>query len=153
MANTPTRWIDQGAVQAIPVLRVATRQISGFAEVMFKEHISDKTQWQRMLKADDPHVDLLPIRDDLMSKVTEEITGLQDRFGLQALQPLPDAQVQVIRYPVRHYPTRVVSMNFDKTPVIEGTLLGIKGQYLIFDTGVINLRRFTSYDIELKSQV
>ncbi|MEO2172583.1 MAG: DUF2797 domain-containing protein [bacterium] len=148
VANTPTRWIDQGAVQAIPVLRVATRQISGFAEVMFKNYTSDKTQWQRMLKADDPQVDLLHIRDDLMSKISEEITGLQGRFGLQALQPLPDAQVQVIRYPVRHYPTKVVSMSFDKTPVIEGILLGIKGQYLIFDTGVINLRRFTSYDIE-----
>ena len=150
MANTPTRWIDQGAVQAIPVLRVATRQISGFAEVMFKEHISDKTQWQRMLKADDPHVDLVQIRDDLMQKIVPEMTKLQDRFGLQALQAIPDAKIQVIKYPVQQYPTKVVSMSFDKTPTIEGMLLGIKGQYLIFDTGCVNMRKHQGYYLYLK---
>jgi hypothetical protein len=146
--NTPTRWIDQGAVQAVPVLQTSTRQVSGFAEVMFKQHVTDKTQWQRMLKADDPLVDLIQIRDELMQQIAGELTNLQNRFGIQALQPLPDATVQNIKYPVKQYPTKVISMSFDKTERIEGILLGIKGQYLIFDTGVINLRRFTSYEIE-----
>lgn len=147
--NLPTRWIDQGAVQALPVMAVNTRQQSGFVEVAFKDHITDKTQWQRMLKADDPLVDMHAIRDDLVMQVQTELDALRQRFGLQAIQLLGDAAVQVIRYPVDRYPTKVVAMSFDKTPTIEGVLYGIKGQYLIFDTGVINLRRFTSYEVEL----
>ena len=145
----PTRWIDQGAVQAVPIFRVNSRQVSGLVETIFKQHVTDKTQWRRMLKGDNPPVDLKQTRDDLMGRVTSELSELQDRFGLQAVQAV-DTGVQDIIYPVQQYPTKIVSMNFDKTPSIEGTLLGIKGQYLIFDCGVINLRRFTSYDVELK---
>ena len=145
----PTRWIDQGAVQAVPVFRVASRQISGFTEVMFKKHISDKTQWQRMLRAEDAHIDLCAIRDNLLDQVQADLLVLQNRFGIQAIQSVVNAQVQTIEYPVLQYPTKVKSMNFDKTPQIEGLLMGIKGQYLIFDIGVINLRRFTSYEVEL----
>lgn len=145
----PTRWIDQGAVQAIPLFEVDTRQQSGFVEVAFKRHISDTTQWQRMLKVDDSHVDLKHIRNELLPQVSAELTTLRCRFGERSIRPIDDAEVQTIRYPVDRYPTKVVAMNFDKTPTVEGILLGIKGQYLILDTGVINLRRFTSYEIEL----
>lgn len=145
----PTRWIDQGAVQAVPMVNVQTRQQSGFVEVAFGDHITDKTQWQRMLQAEDPHVDLARIRDDLFTDMTQAFENLSIRFGPDAIQPITNGKVQAIRYPVDRYPTRVVSMSFDKTPTVEGILLGIKGQYLIFDTGVINLRRFTSYEIEM----
>ncbi len=146
--NLPTRWIDQGAVQALPIVSVASRMQSGLVEVAFKNHISDKTQWQRMLKADDPQVDMLAIRDQLMLDVNEALMALTARFGLQDIQPITETQVQTFRYPVNQYPTKVVSMNFDKTPEIQGNLFGIKGQYLIFDIGVINLRKFTAYEIE-----
>lgn len=147
-SQIPTRWIDQGAVQAIPVVSVQTRQQSGFVEVAFKNHITDKTQWQRMLKAEDPLVDLETRRDELLGELQQDFNELQDQFGIQAIQPITDAEVTEIRYPVHRHPTKVVSMNFDKTPVVEGVLQGIKGQYLIFDTGVINLRKYTSYEIE-----
>jgi hypothetical protein len=52
-----------------------------------------------------------------------------------------------IRYPVEQYPAKIVSFNLDKNPIAEGTLLGIKGQYLIFDTGVINIRKYTAYQL------
>ena len=55
-----------------------------------------------------------------------------------------------INYPVVEYPTKITSLGFDKNPKIEGTLLGIKGQYLIFDTGVINLRKHQGYKINIK---
>jgi hypothetical protein len=48
---------------------------------------------------------------------------------------------------VEAYPTKVVSLDLEKTPVVEGTLKGIKGQYLILDTGVINIRKFTAYQV------
>jgi len=72
---------------------------------------------------------------------------LQERFGLQAIQPLPQAEVVEMRYPVEAYPKKIVSFNLDKDPIAEGTLLGIKGQYLIFDTGVINIRKYTAYQL------
>ncbi|HAK53369.1 MAG TPA: DUF2797 domain-containing protein [Gammaproteobacteria bacterium] len=149
-ANLPTRWIDQGAVQAIPVIAVQTRQQSGFVEVAFKNHISDKTQWQRMLKADAPHIDMQKIRDDLLATIEPELDALRQRFGIQAIQPLT-GDTQIFHYPVQQYTTKVSSMSFDKTPDVGGALLGIKGQYLIFDTGVINLRKFTGYEIEFSA--
>jgi hypothetical protein len=147
--NLPTRWIDQGAVQALPVMNVMTRQQSGFVEVAFKKHVSDKTHWQKMLRGENEHLDLATLRDELLAELKPDLDPLTDRFGLQAIQPILDAEVQTITYPVEQYPTKVVSLNLDKTPEISGTLLGIKGQYLIFDIGVINLRRFTSYEVEV----
>jgi hypothetical protein len=76
---------------------------------------------------------------------------LQQRFGLQAIQPLSDAQVLEIRYPVSVYPAKVTSLDLEKNLVVEGTLLGIKGQYLIFDTGVINLRKYTAYQVAISA--
>jgi len=147
--NLPTRWIDQGAVQALPVMNVMTRQQSGFVEVAFKKHVSDKTHWQKMLRGENEHLDLVTLRDELLAELKPDLDPLTDRFGIQAIQPILDAEVQTITYPVEQYPTKVVSLNLDKTPEISGTLLGIKGQYLIFDIGVINLRRFTSYEVEV----
>jgi hypothetical protein len=42
----------------------------------------------------------------------------------------------------------VKSLSFDKDQQVAGILEGIKGQYLIFDTGVINMRKFAGYEIE-----
>jgi len=148
-ANIPTRWIDQGAVQAIPMLETQSRQIAGFAEVIFKAHVSDRTQWQRMLKSENEHLDLVQTRTELLAKVGDELNSLTDKFGPSAFKPVESVDVTTLRYPVDQYPTKVTSLNFDKTPIIEGTLMGIKGQYLIFDIGVINIRKFTSYDVEL----
>ncbi len=144
--NLPTRWIDQGAVQALPIIRVMTRQQSGFVEEAFKEFVSDKTQWQQMLKSEDRHVDLHAEKERLLQQVN--LAPTIDRFGIQAIQLIPESEVATFRYPVDQYPTKVTSISFDKTQTVTGKLLGIKGQYLIFDIGVINLRRFTSYEIE-----
>ena len=147
--NLPTRWIDQGAVQALPVMNVMTRQQSGFVEVAFKHLVSDKTHWQKMLRGENEHLDLVALRDELLAELKPKLDPLIQRFGIQAIQPILNAEVQTLTYPVEQYPTKVVSLNLDKTPEISGTLLGIKGQYLIFDIGVINLRRFTSYEVEV----
>ena len=147
--NLPTRWIDQGAVQALPVMNVMTRQQSGFVEVAFKHLVSDKTHWQKMLRGENEHLDLVTLRDELLAELKPKLDPLIQRFGIQAIQPILNAEVQTLTYPVEQYPTKVVSLNLDKTPEISGTLLGIKGQYLIFDIGVINLRRFTSYEVEV----
>lgn len=143
----PTRWIDQGATQALPILRVATRQQSGFVEDLLRTRVADKTNWRALLKGDAAPVDLPAIREQLFDSCADGIQALQRRFGLQAVQPLPGAEVLDIRYPIEAYPAKIASFNLDKQPLAEGTLLGIKGQYLMFDTGVINIRKYTAYQL------
>ena len=147
----PTRWIDQGAVAALPVFRVANRLQSGLVETVYKNHVADKTSWQAMLKGSPDTMDLAARRDALAAECQTEIAELQARFGLQAIQPIIDAEVLHIEYPVAEYPTKVKSFNLDKNSLVEGTLMGIKGQYLIFDTGVINIRKYGGYHLELSS--
>ncbi|MCH1554011.1 MAG: DUF2797 domain-containing protein, partial [Luminiphilus sp.] len=131
----PTRWIDQGATQAKPIARVSHRHLSGLLETTLAKHVADKTAWQTMLKGDGTPVSLEERRQELMSLCAEEIGALQTRFGLQSLTLLEDADETNISYPVLAYPEKVSAHNFDKNPVVEGRLLGIKGQYLMFDTG------------------
>ncbi len=148
-SQLPTRWIDQGAVQALPILRVKTRQQSGLAEDMFRQHVADKTNWRTMLKGDIAPVDLPATRDALFNLCTGEMTQLEAQFGLQAFQRLDDVVPVDIEYPVLEYPVKVTSHNMDKNPLVEGTLMGIKGQYLILDSGVINIRKYTAYHVEV----
>lgn len=151
-SQVPTRWIDQGASQALPIFRVATRHLSGLVEVILAKKVADKTNWRAMLKGEPEAIDLPNRRDSLLSECQAELAALEETLGAQ-LQSGPlerlDEPVVEISYPVQQYPTKVSSLNFDKTPEIGGKLLGIKGQYLIFDSGVINIRKFTAYEIEL----
>ncbi|MEZ9874131.1 DUF2797 domain-containing protein [Vibrio breoganii] len=142
----PTRWIDQGANQALPIFKVSSRLQSGLVETALKAFISDKTNWRNMLKGKADNIDLKQRAQELIPQIEEKLSELQLRFGADAIERL-DADVVDIDYPVTEYPTKISSLNFDKTPRLGGTLLGIKGQYLYFDTGVINLRKFTSYEI------
>ena len=146
-SQVPTRWMDQGATQAQPIFRVSTRLQSGLVETLFKGHVADKTSWQAMLKGDAEPMDLEQERQRLMQGCASGLSALRDTYGLQAITELEAAEETRIRYPVLEHPTKVKSLNLDKTPEIEGTLLGIKGQYLIFDTGVINMRKYAGYHI------
>ena len=146
----PTRWLDQGARQALPILRVATRQQSGLVEDLLRSQVADKTNWRALLKGDAEPVDLVAVRERLFDSCREGLEVLQQRFGLQAIQPLADAEVLEIDYPVERYPTKIASLDLDKTPVVEGTLQGIKGQYLILDCGVINIRKYTAYQLAVQ---
>ncbi|MBF8779310.1 DUF2797 domain-containing protein [Pseudomonas fulva] len=143
----PTRWLDQGASQALPILRVSTRQQSGLVEDLLRSQVPDRTNWRTLLKGDAEALDLAAVRDQLFDSCADGLRALQGRFGLHAIQMVTDAEVVRMRYPVQAYPTKIVSFNLDKNPVVEGTLLGIKGQYLIFDTGVINIRKYTAYQL------
>lgn len=145
----PTRWIDQGATQALPVFKVATRLQSGELEVILKQHVSDKTHWQKMLKGAAEEVDMLACRDQLLAQCHTEIEALM-AGNPGDIQLLGDEGGVDINFPVSLYPEKIKSFNFDKTPDIKGLLQGIKGQYLIFDNGVINLRKFAGYQIELR---
>lgn len=144
----PTRWLDQGAIQALPILEVNTRQQSGFVEMLFKEQVSDRTNWRAMLKGEVEPLDLNAERNRLLDVLSDGLDKLRDLHGQDAIRTLDEAP-HAFDYPVETFPRKVVSHNFDKQPRVEGVLQGIKGQYLILDTGVINLRKFTGYEISL----
>ena len=143
----PTRWIDQGATQGLPIFRVQTRYQAGLIEDCIREHVADKTSWQKMLKGDAEPVKLAVVRDELLAKAEPGLELLEQEFGLQALQRLYSETTTEINFPVREFPEKVKSFNLDKQPLVEGLLKGIKGQYLILDSGVINIRKYTGYNV------
>jgi hypothetical protein len=144
----PTRWIDQGAVQALPIFEVQSRYISGLIEIIIAKHVSDKTSWQQMLKNNVEPIDLVAKRDELVGECKQELAEISQRFGEQAIKFLTEEPVVDIYFPVDFYPVKVSSFNFDKNPEVSGVLHGIKGQYLLLDTGVINIRKFTGYEVD-----
>ncbi|WP_455219059.1 DUF2797 domain-containing protein, partial [Kaarinaea lacus] len=145
----PTRWIDQGATQALPVFKVKDRLTSGLLEVIIKNHVADKTDWRKMLKGNAEPIDLAAKRDELFQECEAEINTLIGTLPDNAIEYLPNVDTTNVEYPVTEFPTKVSSLNFDKTPEIEGVLRGIKGQYLILDIGVLNIRKFGGYEIEI----
>jgi len=150
ISQIPTRWLDQGATQALPIFRVNSRYHSGLLEVLFKQHVSDRTDWRKMLRGPAEAIDLTEHRDRLLTECADNIGDLQRQLGEEAIAMLIDEKALEITYPVQQYPQKISSLNFDKTPEITGQLLGIKGQYLILDNGVLNIRKFSGYQVTMK---
>lgn len=146
----PTRWIDQGATQARALFRVSTRRMSGLVETLFKDEVADKTNWRNMLKGTPVELNLEYEQERLIGLLYDGLDSLQNEFGLQSIIDLSDEnETHEFVYPVLEYPTKITSLNAEKTPEIEGVLMGIKGQYWMLDTGVINIRKYTGYQASL----
>ena len=128
-----------------------SRYQAGLIEDCLREHIADRTHWQKMLKGNAEPVDLAEIRDQIMALSEADLSLLEQEFGLQALQRLYTESTVEISFPVLQFPDKVKSFNLDKQPLIKGLLQGIKGQYLIFDTGVINIRKYTGYHVRFSA--
>ena len=147
--QVPTRWIDQGAIQAIPIARVGNRKVAGDLEVIIKQHISDKTNWRSMLKEDVAKLDMAQERDAILALIKPQFEDLCLDVGRQNVEWIFHADTLNIQYPTPNWPEKISSFNLDKDSEITGLLLGIKGQYLILDSGVLNVRRFTGYQVTL----
>ncbi len=137
--QVPTRWIDQGAVQALPIISVQTRQQSGFAEVLLHRWSAGTTQWRAML-GDVAPIDLCAERARLLELASDGLSALRQRFGLQFAQLLDAPSVQTFRYPVHAWPGKLKTLRLDREGAAHGQLLAIKGQYLVFERGALNLR-------------
>jgi hypothetical protein len=136
-----TRWMDQGAIQALPIVRVKNRLDSGKVEIALSRHVADKTNWRAMLQGKNERVDLKAERDKLFADWGAELPG-------ERLQE----EEHAFEYPVLAYPTKLVSLNLDKQPEVAGELQGIKGQYLILSSGVINMRKYGGYELEWETE-
>ena len=132
-----TRWMDQGAVQALPIVRVMSRYDSGQVETALSRLVPDKTNWRAMLQGQGQRIDLKAERDKLFAAWDARLPG--ERLS---------EEEYAFEYPVLAYPAKPASLNLDKQPEVEGELLGIKGQYLILGSGVINMRKYGGYELE-----
>jgi hypothetical protein len=141
--NIPTRWLDQGATAAIPLAELPDRRSVGLVEARLRDQsgLRDRTHWTRLLRHAEGEGDL--------GAVAEQVLALLAAWGVAGVLPAADRVVRRFAYPVLAYPDKVVSFNLDKDPRAGGVLQGVKGQYLIFDGGVINARKYTGYQAEV----
>ena len=139
--NIPYRWIDQGAIEAIIIAETPYRQLAGLIEVELKQHLADRTNWRAMLKNE--------IKEDIaLEDAKEEVLELLSEEFYDFIYD--DDEVTMINYPVIDYPEKVTSIKLDKLSVIEHKLMGIKGQYLLFDGGgVFNVRSHAGYRVKI----
>lgn len=138
-SQVPTRWIDQGASRATAILRLPDRRAVGLAERVVGEIFSDRTPWQAMLKNLLVDVDLGAAR----------LQALERLDGRVEAEILPEPATVEIEYPALAWPTKIRSANLQKTAAVQGRLLAIKGQYLILENNVINLRKHSGHVVVL----
>ena len=139
-SQIPTRWIDQGAHEAIEIVEVPNRYLAGITEVALKDYVGDKTNWRTMLKNEIADEDLIEWRNKLKHYIPEEALP----YFIESNQETH------LEFPVLQYPTKVKSLNLEKTPTFTGVLTGIKGQYLLFsDNTVFNVRGNEGYYISI----
>ncbi|WP_159019310.1 DUF2797 domain-containing protein [Algibacter sp. L3A6] len=129
--QVPTRWIDQGAHEALEIVEVPNRYLAGVTEVALKSYVADKTNWRKMLKNDNEDENLVEWRDRLKQYIPDE-----------AAQYFIENNTEThLDFPVDKYPFKPKSLNIKKELKYTGKLVGIKGQYLIFDDEtVFNIR-------------
>ena len=138
--NKTTRWIDQGAIEAIELIEVPNRYLAGIAEVKLKERFSDKTNWRKMLTNNIEDGNIIDIKDDALDFLGDEF---KDYFK-------KDSKIEKFNYYREIQIDSVKSASLKKTDTIEGRLIGIKGQYLIFeDSTVFNVRSNEGYKVDI----
>lgn len=140
-SQIPTRWIDQGADEAMVIMETPNRFIAGQIEVFLKQFFTDKTGWQKMLKGITTEKTLTEAKEKAKKLIPAEFK----KYWIEDSEPVK------IKYPVLKYPEKIKSINLEKTPGFSKKLIGIKGQYLIFEDGsVFNVRNHAGYVVELK---
>ena len=130
-SQLPTRWIDQGAHEAMVLLEVPNRYLAGVGEVALKAYFSDKTNWRKMLQHKAEPIEWEVERSKAIALLPND------------LNPYLASEVlfESLIFPVLQYPEKVNSLNLTKIPLFEGKLIGVKGQYLLFeDQTVFNVR-------------
>lgn len=142
--QVPVRWIDQGAVLAVPIARMPYRQLAGALECDLKRLFADRTDWRKMLHWTGTEAGVEQLLEARAKAVRETDPGLRQYL-------LPDEAVVHLHFPLPLPPLKLVSVQLDKLPEISGRLLGIKGQYLVWADGrVLNVRNHTGYHVEIE---
>ena len=152
LGQMPTRWLDQGPPPAAPYKQKEKQQKTDKMELKLREQVAHKTDWRKLLKGEAEPLNLVEVRAQLLEEFAPKIDSIRTEFGAntefsETIDILDQEETREFLYPVDAYPAKIKSHNLDKTPTICGTLQGIKGQYLLLDTGVINMRKYTGYEL------
>ncbi|CAJ2376027.1 MAG: conserved hypothetical protein [Arenicellales bacterium IbO2] len=145
-ANVPARWLDQGATQAVVLFTVKNRLHSGLLENELAKYLSDRTDWRKMLRGAPAPLDLRAEAKRLLAEAADGLAALKAQHPELEWRTENSAPLE-FSYPVARYPEKIASLDFHKRAEIAGRLDGIKGQYLILDCGVINVRKFSGYEV------
>jgi len=114
--------------------------LAGMIEVSLKDYMADKTNWRKMLMNIYPAIDLLEEKEKTKSLLDAEYQQYICKGN----------EIIHLNYPVTAYPIKVKSIGFDKVPNYTGILKGMKGQYLLFENGIVlNIRKFGGYIVTL----
>lgn len=139
---TETRWMDQGAIEGMVIAEVPNRHVSGLVEVAIAQHIQDKTDFRKMLRGEISEEDLMEVYENIVDHVPMQY----QKYLVADLNPVK------IDYPLAKPPEKVKPVGLDKQSEIKGKLLGIKGQYLVFEEFVFNVRAHTGYQVTFKGE-
>lgn len=140
--NQMKRWGDQGAVQAVPLAELPTRKMAGELEVALSKHLPDKTNWRKMLKGEVADKDVCQVREEVLALIPDVFKPFI----------LTEEEMVEFTYPILEEIDKIKSYSLDKQPLLQDRLIGIKGQYLIFEKGVINMRKYAGYHISMKNK-
>ena len=155
----PVRWIDQGATMAVLLAETGSRHQAGRLEDFLSGKFADKSHWMKMLKMGNRRPEQSEFEAVRQEALRMLENGLADSNGSPLTVPAPqaipnagtirilhDAKFVELEFPLwNEIPEKIVSLNLDKTPVIESVIRGVKGQYLFLEHGVLNVRRHEGY--------
>lgn len=146
------RWVDQGAGRARAIAEVPTRRAAGAVEARLKRHVSDRTDWRKMVAGRVSDVDLAELARQLKAiapdLVQVEGPGLSAEER-SAMHWLDVGQDTLIEYPVRDYaPPNMLRVDQDN-PALAGNLLGFIGGYILLSDGVLAFSELCHGDIEV----
>lgn len=136
------RWMDQGATEALVFAETPYRQAAGLIEVALKPKISDKTNFRQLITNT-----VSDTRDlkDLALELKQFVPADLREFVVEP------GEIQHINYPVMQYPLKANTIKLEKVKEVKAKLLGIRGQYLLFDGNrALNLRAHSGYEVQLK---
>lgn len=165
--QVPTRWIDQGATAAVLLAKAGSRHQVGLLESYLSARFADKSHWLKMLKTGNFRMNNSEFEAARQEALEFLKSGLLDplkttQLSAPVVRSCPDAaKVELlgsspivhVEYPLwSGLPEKVTSMNLDKNPTIESRILGIKGQYLFLEQGVLNVRRHEGYVVDYELQ-
>ena len=146
----PSRWIEQGATQAIPIIKVKSRYQAGLIETIMKNYIIDKTNWKKMILCDSNSYDIVEKKNFLLKKTIKKILLMNKKLN-SGIELLSCSKPINIKYPFIAKSFKIKNIKIDMSNIeTTGVLLGMKGYYLVFDIGVINIKKILGYELSIK---
>lgn len=141
------RWVDQGATAAVLLAETATRKQAGELEMALTAIMPDKTNWRKMLSVREMFGEIVDTLSQTRRTALEFLASQQEPAEF-----MPDKEIHTFVYPRVDAEVVLKSLSLEKEPVLEGCLIGIKGQYLLFPHGVFNVKKHAGLHVEIVTE-